>query len=190
VLEAALRCRRDGTWCGVNLLTLVPAEETYHSDSAVISVPFLDFVVDGVSLRDLTREAGVGQDLVTPLARAWVPSAVSSAIYLLARGTGHGELADVLICRVCGDRDCGALLAEITVTDAVVTWANWRWTDHETEPEPIGDVLPVFQFDVTVYGELLRSASSALAAMPYEPPVRGRVTVPWKWGWRLPRRSK
>lgn len=172
----------------MNRLSFVGAVEMYNAGRTF--VPFLDFVVDGVSLRTLAEEAGVGRDFVTPLCRAWVPSAVVRALDVFTGGTVEGELADALICRVCGDRDCGALLVQVSVSKDAVEWTNWQWTDYETKSELVA-ALPTFTFDRVAYEQLLRSSTDTLSAMPYEPPAeQQRTTMPWKWGWRLPRRSR
>ncbi len=63
----------------------------------------------------------------------------------------------MLVCVVCGDRDCGAVLADVSVGEELVTWSNWRWTDYETPGETITQ-LPVFRFERREYQDLLATA--------------------------------
>ena len=153
-------------------------------------VPFLDLVVDGVPLRKLVQEAGFGEDYVTMLSPRWHRPAVETAIQFLLRGNGEtGEPVDMLVCPVCADRDCGAVLADVALTADAASWSNWRWTNWEPDGErPL--VLPVMQFQRAAYEQVLAGALSSLAALPYEDVFPPRKSVPpWRWGWRLPRRK-
>src|SRR3954466_14242369 len=126
----------------MNRLSLMSSEVTRTSQigskQVRTTVPFLDFVVDGTSLRAMAQTAGYGSDFVTSLCRAWVPTHVAKAVDLLVGAKSDGGAGvDMLVCTVCGDRDCGAVLGDVTVTDDVVTWSNWRWTNYEQPGEPI-----------------------------------------------------
>lgn len=175
-----------------NRLSLVPREASrvsvVGSREVRTTVPFLDFVIDDVPLRTMAQGAGHGSDYVTPLCRAWVTSEVAKAVDLLRRGTSdQRERADMLVCVVCGDRDCGAVLTDVSVGEELVTWSNWRWTDYETPGETITQ-LPVFRFERREYQDLLATAPATLSGLPYDESAdRPRLLWPWQWGWRLPR---
>lgn len=176
-------------------LTLVPREASFASveglwRSVQQSVPFLDFVVDGVSLRTMAAHAGYGTDFVTPLCRCWSASHVATAVdQLLGGDEASGELVEMLVCKVCGDRDCGAILAEVTVGAEDVIWSDWRWTDfHPGDAERID--MPTVRFERVAYEQLVSGAAALVAALPYEQTAgRRRRFWPWQWGWRLPPRT-
>lgn len=175
-------------------LALVPHEEAHAnqvgSRQVQTVVPFLDFVVDGLSLRTMAKNAGYGVDFVTPLCRRWVPSHVEAAVERLLRGnSASGEPVDMLVCSVCGDRDCGALLADVTVSNEQVGWSNWRWTNFD--PAGGEDVdLPTMRFQRSAYEQLLATAVASVAALPYDETAdRPRMLWPWQRGRRLPRRE-
>lgn len=173
-------------------LTLVPREESYASQEGSSQVqqpvPFLDFVVDGVSLRTMAEHAGYGGGFVTPFCRRWVASQVAAAVDQLLKGNGgSGESVEMLVCSVCGDRGCGAVVADVTVETEQVVWSDWRWTDHDpVQGEHID--LPTMRFERGSYERLVSGAAAFVAALPYvETADRRRVLWPWRWGWRLPR---
>jgi hypothetical protein len=173
-------------------LTLVPREESYASQEGSSQVqqpvPFLDFVVDGVSLRTMAEDAGYGVNFVTPLCRRWVRCQVAAAVDQLLTGNGaSGEPVEMLVCRVCGDRGCGAVLADVTVEDEQVVWSNWRWTDyHPAGGEDID--LPTMRFERGAYEQVVSAAAVLVAALPYDERADPRRLLwPWQWGWRLPR---
>ena len=139
---------------------------TFGSGSKRLPTPFLDLVVDGVPMRVRSRAAGYGDNFVTALSAAWLPPSVATGLSALRDGTPQGELADVLICSYCGDRDCGALLVEVRVLDDTVTWSNWTWTNWEdTEP---ASGLDNFEFSRADYDHVLDGAAALLAAQPYD----------------------
>jgi len=153
-------------------------------------VPFLDLLIDDVSLRTVIQNAGYGVDFVTMLCPRWLPSSVDATVQQLLRGNdGTGEPVDMLVCPVCADRDCGAVLADVTVTEHEVSWSNWRWTNYD----PVGGEdldLPIMRFQRDAYEQLLESAAASVAALAYdEPAASPRFLWPWQWGWRLPRRE-
>ena len=176
-------------------LSLPPSS---HTHGAVVGsrrvdqgVPFLDLVVDGVPLRKMVQEVGFGDDFATLLSPRWYRAAVQTAIGRFLNGHGEpGEHVDMLVCSVCADRDCGAVLADVTLTDEAVSWSNWRWANWDSEAER-RLALPTMRFQRSAYEEVLAGALAALAALPYEDvfPPRKAVSPPWRWGWRLPRRK-
>lgn len=138
---------------------------TFGSGSKRIPTPFLDLVVDGAPMRARSRAAGYGDDFVTALSAAWRQPSVATGLSALRDGTSRGELADVLICSYCGDRDCGALLVEVRVLDDTVTWSNWTWTNWESTERASG--MDDFEFSRTDYDHVLDGAAALLAAQPY-----------------------
>lgn len=173
-------------------LTLVPCEESYASQVGSRQVqkvvPFLDFVVNGVSLRMMAENAGYDLGSVTSLCRRWVPSHVEMAVDQLLRGNSAStEPVDMLVCSVCGDRNCGAVLADVTVSKEQVVWSNWRWTNYDpTGGEGLD--LPTMRFQRSAYEQLLTTAAASVAALPYDETAdRLRMRLPCHWGGRLQR---
>ncbi|RNI25330.1 hypothetical protein EFY87_01480 [Flexivirga caeni] len=83
---------------------------------------YLDFVVDGTSLRERMR---VSEGFVTAFSREWrLRSASESADELLGQrpteGLSAGRTA-LYICADCGDLGCGALTASLHVSDAEIS---------------------------------------------------------------------
>lgn len=146
---------------------------------------FLDFVIEGRSLRDVVGEP----DMVTPLSRPWVEEVPTEIGRLLGEGeTAYlptGRVA-LLLCAVDGDVGCGALTARLRPSETHVVWMDWLWeSDHGARPvEQLSD--PVL-FDRSTYESQLRAAPAMVQAMPYDELAhRGkRFLWPWEWGWRL-----
>lgn len=171
-------------------LSLVVSEASYQyidgNREMRIAVPFLDYLVNGTSLRAMLREAGYGEGLVTGLCRPWPGSTEKTVKELLGGAAGRALAVDMLVCKVCGDRDCGALLADVIVDDERVTWTNWRFTASNGS-NPTAE-LPQLTFERGPYETVLRAAPAAVAELPYGEKVNRarRVLWPWQWGWRLP----
>lgn len=151
---------------------------------------FLDFLINGRSLRDITHET----DMVTPLSRPWLEDVPAEVERLDGRRGTDGLAASrtaLLVCRVDGDIACGALTARVHITDAHVGWTDWLWeTDRggsAVENDP-GDLL----FDRAAYEAELAGALAAVQALPYDELAhRGkRFLWPWEWGWRMAAREK
>lgn len=150
---------------------------------------FLDFTIDGRSLRDIANEP----DMVTPLSRPWLEDVPTEVERLLGRRDTDvlsAGRAALLICRVDGDIACGALTARVHISNAQVGWTDWLWeTDLGGLPVEIdpGDFL----FDRTAYEAELAAAFAAVQKMPYdELSHRGKGLLwPWEWSWRMPPRD-
>ncbi len=151
---------------------------------------FLDFVIDGQSLIQRLKPSA---DLVTPLNRAWLPTVPDALDELRGRRPASG-LAEhriaLLVCGGCGDLECGAITASLSVTTDQVSWTEFRWEDgFQPRYEPIAAAGPGFTFDRASYDTTFSEAYDRIAALPYnELAHRGRKFLwPWQWGWRLPK---
>lgn len=174
-------------------LTLVPAVVTRTlmegSRTRYPKSHFLDFTVDGASLREVTRE----RDLVTALNRPWlasVPEAVDRLLGLRpAKELNDGRVA-LLVCAECGDFGCDAITARLTVDADVVTWSDFHYGSPTSEPAVVKALPASFVFDRQEYEETLRGAQAVVAALPFDEAdhTPRRFLWPWQWGWRLPRR--
>lgn len=151
---------------------------------------FLDFVVDGRTLRELADEV----DMVTPLSRPWLEDVEEEVDRLLGRrGTAELESGRVaiLLCPIDGDIDCGALTARLEFTADEVHWVDWRWDSYQGSL-PVKSPTESMRFDRATYEALLHGAPGRLKVMPYnELDHRGKPFLwPWEWGWRLPPAGK
>lgn len=175
-------------------LTLVPAVRTRSVvDGNQTRRPeshFLDFVVDGKSLRDIAHEPG----LVTELNRAWLHVASDAVQRLLGRASTE-QLTDgrvmLLVCGECGDLGCGAITARLDVNDDSVTWSDFLYENTYADPAPVPSLLAAIRFDRSAYESALGGAPGVVAGLPYdgaEHAQRGSLW-PWQWGWKTPRRS-
>lgn len=107
---------------------------------------------DGVALRTFVKQAGYGADFVTVLCPLWPPGPVQGTVRQLLEGSrDSGEQVDMLVCPGCGDRDFGAVLADVMVTAEEVVWSGWRWTDYN----PHGGRELFFRPPVETTGPLL-----------------------------------
>jgi hypothetical protein len=149
---------------------------------------FLDFMIEGRSLRDLVGEP----DMVTPLSRPWLEGIPAEIDRLLGRRETEelsaGRVA-LLLCRVDGDIACGALTARLEHSEAHVAWTDWLWESYQGAL-PVERPAAPLVFDRTTYEAQLHSALALVQAMPYDELAhRGkRFLWPWEWGWRLPPR--
>lgn len=151
---------------------------------------FLDFTIDGRSLRELVDEPA----LVTPLSRPWLEEVPAAVERLLGRRETEGLAAGrvgLLLCGLDGDIACGAVTVRVQVSDGHVGWTDWLWESDQ-------DALPVERqpgpllFDRKAYEAQLSAAFGMVQEMPFdELSHRGkRFLWPWEWGWRMPGREK
>ena len=154
-------------------LRLEPAVHTHDvADGRVRRHPqshFLDFIVNGISLRRTGLDAG---DLVTELNRSWW-SGRSAAVETLtgrrpAPGLASGRVP-LLVCGDCGDLACGAVTVALRVGPREVTWSDFRWEDGHSAPID-SPVLPIV-FDRDRYEAELAGADDLVAALSDDEPL-------------------
>ena len=165
-------------------LTSSPGDYEGTPDSESL---FLDYVVNGVSLRVYDPS----EDIVTELNRAWLDSVPLTVERLLGRRRDD-ELAvgrvRLLVCRFDADLGCGSLTASLNVTETVVTWSQFQWEDGFRPARPVAGLNGSFTFSRGAYEQAFAGAYDRVAAFPYEERARQRRAFwPWEWGWRLPR---
>ncbi len=126
-----------------NVLTLDPAISTYKSLDGkyerVVEAHFLEPSIDGQPLRAMIVNS---EDLISPLSRAWLEHVPDDVERLRGEGRTDGleeGRAALLVCRVCGALDCGAVSARIQVGLDCVTWSDWMWVSWDA-PQPIDDL--------------------------------------------------
>ena len=175
-------------------LAFVPAVEVYTLlDGNITRRPqthFLDFVVDGRSLREMV-DGGPGH--VTALCRPWlhvVPESVNRLLGCFGTDGLPENRVALLVCGMCGDLGCGAVTARLDVSQDQVSWCEFLWEGGEGGPTSIdvaaeGDGRIVFER--AGYEAMLTSAYDRTAAMPYDELKhrRRRFLWPWQWGWRM-----
>ena len=74
--------------------------------------------------------------------------------------------SELFVCPECGDLGCGAVVAEIDVSDETVTWRAFRFVQDGDAPDdqwPIDVPGEPFVFDRTAYEQVLADAESELA---------------------------
>lgn len=146
---------------------------------------YLDFVVDGRSLRDI---ANAGPDVVTLLNRAWLPTVADSIEELLGvrlvEGLAQGRIA-LLVCGACGDVPCGAVTASLRFDVETVTWSDFGWENGDGTADPISEAPESLAFDRQQYQAAFEDAFDRVAAYPYDELAHmGRKFLwPWQWGW-------
>lgn len=156
---------------------------------------FLDFVVDGASLRDLVADA---ETEVTPFSSRWVPGAVRDNVQVfLGRRPDDARLESgrivLLGCSECGDLGCSAVTADLELTSTRVRWSRFRW-DGMPEPSPedyVSNLHDGFVFDCTEYEATILSALGRLAVAEVPAPNEGTpapVRRRGLLGWLLSRR--
>ena len=165
--------------------TFVDGNITRHPESH-----FLDFVVNGLSLSMAVSEADYG-NLVTPLNRPFLPSVPTAVDHLLGRSPDPDLEPGrnlILVCGVCGGLDCGAVTAQVLLSDAQVTWCDWRLENGYEDAKPFDAFVPTMTFERRSYETQLIGSFARLDEFPYhELAHQGRGFLwPWQWGWRMP----
>ncbi len=90
----------------------------------------------------------------------------------------------LLVCRVDGDIACGALTADLQLSETHVAWTDWPWESYQGA-RTVENVSEPLLFDRTTYEAQLSAALAMVQAMPYDEladPGK-RFLWPWEWGW-------
>jgi hypothetical protein len=148
----------------ISTLTLTPArrEPIGPDDDPRDKVPFMDFILDGTSIRSFIESLELNSDLISPL---WLtPYGLADARETVDRTLGRspGDAADgrvaMLVCPIDGDLSCGAIAAQVSTDGNTITWSNWIIDDEVVwiDGPPNDDYrkvteLPTFTFDLAEY---------------------------------------
>jgi hypothetical protein len=138
---------------------------TFSSGSGKSERNYVDFLIDGKSLSD--HSASLGYDLVSVLAREWIPEERERSVrrLLLAEPADFpNNRRSLLVCSECGDLGCGALSISIDITEGEVTWADFGYQnnyDEEIWAKGLGELGP-FRFDRSQYENALAGAMTIL----------------------------
>src|SRR4051794_13003708 len=146
---------------------------------------FLDFVLDGHSLRELAEGS---QNLVTPLCSAWMASSVAESVEGLLGRSGQPDRAELLVCEACGDLGCGGVTARLSMTSSTVTWSDLLREQAADEGWPLEGLPASVAFARDEYEAAFADAEGRVAASPRDELAhRGRRFLwPWQWGWLDP----
>ena len=125
----------------------------------------LDFVVDGVPLREHVRRWSGLDEVPDDVSRLtdFDPYGAIEQIDRLRSLTAHqyGERAWLLFCSFCADEGCGGLTADLAIRGNRIEWSNFGWdTDCEIEDEdPVRiENSSAFTFDRLQYENVLLEA--------------------------------
>ena len=119
---------------------------------------FLDFIVDGQSLAEMTHH-----DLVSVLCQEWLPEERERSVRRLL-GEEAADFADdrrsILVCAECGDIGCGAVSAVVDFSDKTALWRDFGYQNNyepEIHCEHLKNIGP-FEFDLSDYkSKLIRA---------------------------------
>lgn len=125
----------------------------------------LDFVVDGVPLREHVRRWSGLDEAPDDVSRLtdFDPYAAIEQIDRLRGFAPHqyGERAWLLFCPVCADEGCGGLTADLAIHGNRVVWSNFGWdTGYElNDADPVRiETSSAFTFDRVQYENVLLEA--------------------------------
>ena len=125
-------------------------------------------MIDDEDLSDWIRHRNSDPDLAMPTDETiWLPEDAKDARERLDRLQGRltpdyedGRTA-LLSCPICGDSGCGALTAELIVTDDAVEWRDLGWTSADDSVVFFGPALTL-TFDRAQYHQVLGDARDRL----------------------------
>ncbi|HET9392263.1 MAG TPA: hypothetical protein VFO29_01885 [Candidatus Rubrimentiphilum sp.] len=133
-------------------LTLVPVSlaQVLSKDGNRSAKDFFDFVIDGISLREVLKT-----DDVAVLSDQWDSS--DFARQLLSEASGDQRLegrAQIYGCRECLDIECGGIAVSVTRVGDRVRWETFAkfWPDYEYDRFTFEPVLAGrYEFDLSQY---------------------------------------
>lgn len=138
---------------------------------------FYDFFINGASLLDqVARQNSPNADMTSVLTVNWPlePGSEDLAPLLGAVPSPLGdERVALYVCPVCGDTECGALTAVLSVSHSVVTWTDLGWYT-QIGIEGLEGLGP-FTFDRVQYVTALASAPQFAEPRRRQP----RLRRPW-----------
>ena len=128
------------------------------------------WTVDGVDLTTWIRQRVQHLDPVPPVEETiWLAGNTEDALNRLDRLQGHlppeflGGRVALLTCPECGDLWCGALTAELHLTDETVTWHQLGWNSETADGSPfLFDPSLSVTFDRSEYIGTLAAAKNSL----------------------------
>jgi hypothetical protein len=126
---------------------------------------YVDFVVDGQSLCEQAIRAGY--DLVSVLAREWVPEEREKSLrrlMLVDPADFPHNRRSLFVCGECGDLGCGAVSIVIDFSEDMVTWREFGYEnnyDEQVHFDKLKDVGP-FKFSLQEYKDTLARAMALL----------------------------
>ena len=124
---------------------------------------YLDFVIDGQSLRDILQPG----DLIGCL--GWLSSQAEEQLIrqLMLRQPSQleNQSYELYICPECGDLECGAITVQIEKTANNFIWKDFQYYNGYNDPDFLQDIGP-FQFNKTEYWQMLNERLSQIIHSP------------------------
>jgi hypothetical protein len=131
--------------------------QIFASGASKTEREFLDFVVNGISLWQLCKEARLDA-----ISCVWLPNVYAPAVRRLLLQE-PADFADgrisLYVCAECGDIGCGAVSLRITMNEEVVTWSDFAYQNNYDESMTYKldnfDVIDPVSFDIHEYRAML-----------------------------------
>ena len=121
---------------------------------------YLDFVVDGRSLRDRLPPG----DTVTALGWSMVERDDIDRLLLRAAPELPTGRVAIYVCPECGDIGCGAVTIEIAETADAFVWSNFAWeVDYDDEIVQRYEGVGPFEFEKAAYSSVLNERIAQVA---------------------------
>ncbi len=126
--------------------------------------PFLDFVVDGVSLHEaIARERDFASVLwIDPPVPAEIEKCLRRLLLLDPADLPDGRVS-LYICPECGDLGCGVISVDIKLRGDAIVWSKFGY-HYDLKESPYTDSfqqIGPYQFELSAYRAVLLSALPA-----------------------------
>jgi hypothetical protein len=113
---------------------------------------YYDFNISGQSLKTILKADNM--DLISPF--GWGDKNYEQEIIKEFRGQKKPQIPSgrlmIYVCADCGDLGCGAITAELQITDNKVIWKNFSYEDNSSEIDFTSfKDIPSFEFDRVDY---------------------------------------
>jgi hypothetical protein len=153
-----------GAYAALSLVPAVRAGETLSGGSSRTRREFLDFHIDGQSLRDALHnraDTPITSDLVSVLVTNWpggFPAEEAEMLLGQRPAPFPGGRVALYVCPECGGYGCGAVTATLGLDNAEFVWRDLGWqTDHDPEIDfELYRGLGPFRFKAQAYEDALR----------------------------------
>ena len=145
--------------------TLELVWSTLEGGGAATRRDYLDFVVDGRSLRDSLPPSGT----ISPLGWGFIEPMHIGQLLMREPPESPTGRVPLYVCDACGDLGCGAVTARIKETTDAIVWSDFAWeVDYEAElgEDGIGrryEGIGPFEFRKAAYWSVLNERLAQVA---------------------------